>query len=215
MVRTKKNGNGNGHNTGKTYNTNGAGRKGHYDPSYLDRVYRLALLGLIEKEIAVAFGVVEQTITNWKDKHPAFRAAMERGKLEADAKVAQALFNKACGYSHKDTKVQWVESDVFDEENNTWHKVGRWETITLTKYYPPDTGSAIFWLKNRSRSREVPWIEIARTELTGKDGGPIATQEINRLDLSDLTDTELALLESINAKKKPTHEDPPIDDPSD
>jgi len=165
------------------------GRKTKYTKDMAERAYKLTLLGLTDVELALAFGVAPQTIENWKNRFPSFREALRKGKIEADANVAVSLYRKACGYSHPDVDIRVVDGRIVKTE--------------IIKHYPPDTGAACFWLKNRTKRNREPWLEIARTELTGKDGGPIRTQNWNvqdQLDLSDLTDEELKMLERIGLK---------------
>ena len=56
---------------------------------------RSALLGLFDLEIAEAFGIAKRTLTYWKNKFPKFREAIYRGKVVADAGVADLLFELA------------------------------------------------------------------------------------------------------------------------
>ncbi|MFK5948808.1 MAG: hypothetical protein QM500_08590, partial [Methylococcales bacterium] len=114
------------------------GRPTKYDKSYCDKAYKLCLLGAIDKKIADFFDVDEATINRWKDKYPEFCESLKRGKDEADAVIAQSLFHRAKGYSHKDTKFATHEGVITDEKE-------------YTKHHPPDTTAAIFWLKNRQK----------------------------------------------------------------
>jgi len=165
------------------------GRKTKYTIDIAERAYKLTLLGLTDVELASAFGVAPQTIENWKNRFPSFREALKKGKTEADANVAVSLYRKACGYSHPDVDIRVVNGEIVK--------------TPIVKHYPPDTGAAWIWLKNRTKNNAQPWLEITRTEITGKGGGPIRTQNQNiqhDLDLSDLTDEELKMLERIGLK---------------
>ena len=62
--------------------------------------------------------------------------SLKAGKSQADAEVADRLFKRATGYSHKDTKFATFEGKITDAKE-------------FTKHYPPDTIACIFWLKNR------------------------------------------------------------------
>jgi hypothetical protein len=160
-----------------------------YTKDIAEKAYKLSLLGMTDKEMIEFFGIAEQTWYNWQNRHPKLKEAIQKGKADADSEVAYALYRKACGYSHPDVDIKVIDGKIVKTE--------------LIKHYPPDTGAACFWLKNRSKKREVPWLEIARTELTGKNGGPIKTQNQNlntEIDLSDLTDEELKMLERIGMK---------------
>lgn len=106
-----------------------------FKEDYIEQAYRLCLLGATDKELGEFFHVSEQTINNWKKDYPPFFESIKEGKSNADARVAQALYKRATGYSHKEVHVSNYRGDI---------------TLTeLTKEYPPDTAAAIIWLKNR------------------------------------------------------------------
>lgn len=109
--------------------------KPRYKEEYVEQARQLALLGLIDEEICKVFGVTDRTLRNWKRNYPEFKAALEVGKAVADGKVAEALFKRACGYSHPDTVITQYEGKITKTE--------------VTKHYPPDTAAAFIWLKNR------------------------------------------------------------------
>lgn len=119
------------------------GRPSSFRPEFVDLAYHLALLGATDKQLADAFGVVEQTVNNWKLAHPEFLESLKRGKDEADAKVAQSLFHRATGYSHPAVKI--MTRSLGEGEGSVI------EEVPYTEHYPPDTTAAIFWLKNRQR----------------------------------------------------------------
>ena len=169
----------------KKEKTNGKkkrGRESTYDPSYAERAYYLCLLGLTNKDLAIAFGKDESTIERWCRKHEDFARALKKGKEEADGKVAESLYHRALGYSHPEEKIFMYKGEPV-----------RVETI---KHYPPDTGAAIFWLKNRQKDK---WRDVWNLEHSGKDGGAIQ-HDIRFTDLSDFTDEELELLERVGLK---------------
>lgn len=113
----------------------GTGHQSSYKPEYNRQVYKLCLLGAIDKEIADFFGVHRDTIDKWKKRHPAFISAMRKGKQEADMSVTQSLFKRANGYQMKVDKIfQYEGSPV---------------VVPTTEKYPPDVTAMIFWLKNR------------------------------------------------------------------
>lgn len=119
-------------------NKSNAGRPTDYKEEYNKLAENYSLLGATDKVMAGYFGVSEVTLNAWKKKHPEFLKSLKRGKEEADANVSNALYNRALGYSHPDTKFASFEGQITDEKE-------------YTKHLPPDTTACIFWLKNRQR----------------------------------------------------------------
>jgi len=113
------------------------GRPSKYDKAYNEQVIKLCKLGATDKELANFFNVSESTLNLWKLKHKAFSESLNKGKLEADAIIADSLFNRAKGYEH-------MEDKIFN--NN-----GEEMVVPTMKHYPPDTTACIFWLKNRQK----------------------------------------------------------------
>ncbi|WP_295885041.1 hypothetical protein [uncultured Thiohalocapsa sp.] len=91
-----------------------------YRPEFCELAHRLALLGLVDDEIADVLNVSTRQLHRWKRAHPEFAEALANGKAPANAAVAAALYRRATGY--------------VDETG---------------KHHPPDTVACIFWLKNR------------------------------------------------------------------
>lgn len=130
------------------------GRPSDYRSEYAEQARNYCLLGATDKDLAGFYGVSEQTINTWKQKHPEFLESIKEGKENADARVAQSLFHRATGYSHPEDKI--------------FNHNGEPLVVPTIKHYPPDATAAIFWLKNR---RKQDWRD--RHEVTGKDGEPI------------------------------------------
>jgi hypothetical protein len=75
----------------------------------------------------------------WKLTHPEFSDALKTGKEYADARVEQALYRRATGYT-------------FDSEK-LFAPAGTHEVLRakIVEHVPPDITACIFWLKNRKR----------------------------------------------------------------
>lgn len=116
-----------------------AGRPTDYREEYNEQVEKLCRLGATDKELADFFEVTEQTINNWKDSHPRFFESIKKGKIEADANVADRLYQRALGFEHDSEEIKVADGEVI--------------RVPIRKIYPPDPTAAIFWLKNR-RSKE-------------------------------------------------------------
>jgi len=111
-----------------------------YDPRFAPVAYRMSLLGAELKDIAAAFQTSPETVKAWREAHPAFDFAFSRGGQQADAFVAQALYRRATGYTHFETKFATSDGMFTDER-------------TVAKHVPPDVKAAIFWLKNRAQTK--------------------------------------------------------------
>lgn len=142
---------------------NTGGRPTKYDPGYDEQVEKLCRLGMTDKELADFFEVSESTLNLWKLEHPTFSESLKKGKDESDSEVADKLYHRARGYSHKEVHVSNYQGEI---------------TLTeLEKHYPPDTSACIFWLKNRRRNTEVQWVDKVDAELTGPKGAPLITPQ--------------------------------------
>jgi transposase len=71
---------------------------------------------------------------------------------------------------------------------------------TIRQAMPTDWRGSLAFLERRHPSR---WRRQTSTELTGKDGGPIESAHVTRLDLSALSDEQLLVLEQINRDADP------------
>src|SRR6266568_9065391 len=73
------------------------GQPTRYEPAFCPRARRLALLGLTDIEIADLFGISPDTLYEWRRRHPEFSDSLDAGKIEADPRVAERLFDRARG----------------------------------------------------------------------------------------------------------------------
>lgn len=112
-----------------------AGKQGQptkYQKAYDEQARKLCLLGYTDVQLADFFGVCEATIYNWKIDHPSFLEALKAGKDNADAELAQTLYDRAKG-----------------GKRIVKQKVADGAIVDLEEELPPDTTAIIFWLKNR------------------------------------------------------------------
>lgn len=124
------------------------GRPSKFKPEYEEQAYKLCLLGATDEEMADFFGVTEKTINNWK-RRKRFLQSIKRGKIKADANVAESLYKRACGYEHPDVHISNYQGFI---------------TVTdITKHYPPDTAACFIWLKNRAGWKDKTDIEHSGT----------------------------------------------------
>jgi hypothetical protein len=113
------------------------GRPTVYRPDFCERAHNYCRLGAINDELAGFFGVCPRTINNWMAVHPDFKAAVQSGRVIADAKVARGLYTRAVGYERK------VEREIVVGDER--------KRLTTTMHYPPNVQACMFWLRNRRR----------------------------------------------------------------
>ena len=139
-----------------------AGRPSKFKPEYVERAAEYAAAGLTELEMAQLFGISAPTFRLWKANNPDLLTVLKLNKEKADERVEQSLYNRAMGYTCEETDIRVVDGKIVKTE--------------VTRYYPPDTTAAIFWLKNR---KPKDWRDKRETEISGS------------LNLTDMTDDEL------------------------
>lgn len=129
------------------------GRPTRYKAEFAEQAYKLCLLGATDAEMADFFGVSEQTINAWKKAHKEFLESITRGKLLADAEVAEKLFQRAKGYEHKAVKI--------------FNNQGEEMQVEYIERYPPDTQAASLWLRNRQPAK---WRDKQEVDHKSSDG---------------------------------------------
>ncbi len=142
----------------------GGGRPSVYDPSFCKIAKTIAELGGVDRDIAEALGISEQTVVGWKLRHKDFFNALRVSKETADERVKQGLYKRAIGFHYEAEKIAI----------NAEGEVTRAETLV---YVPPDPGAALKWLAAR---QSAEWREKQELELTAT----VQVQEIRRVVLS-------------------------------
>ena len=127
------------------------GRPAKWDAAFVKLAYRMALLSATDVQIAATFGVTVTALNNWKKLYPDLLASLRKGREEADSNVARSLYRRAVGYRHRAVKIMQYEGQVIQ--------------VPYTEHYPPDTGAATFWLKNRARDQ---WRDKQEIEHSGE-----------------------------------------------
>jgi len=130
------------------------GRPSKIDKVDLKQVEKLVRAGWTDVQMSAFFDVSERTWNTWKLKHDEFLQSLKDWKAEADHEVERSLYQRACGYETIEERL--VDGKVF----------------MLTKQWPPDSTSMIFWLKNR---KPAEWRDKTDHEHSGPGGGPIRT----------------------------------------
>lgn len=108
----------------------------------LNQIKRWAQNGLTNAQIASNIGISKKTFYKWLERFDEFNRVLKKGREHAVELLENALFQKAIGFT----------------------KEGR--------YYPPDTGSAIFllknWAKDYYRDKPLNSIELENLKLENK-----------------------------------------------
>lgn len=138
---------------------NKGGAPSKWKDEFVEQAGKLALLGLVDEELASFFSVSKATWNNWKKNKPGLLDTLKKNKTLADADMAVALFKRGVGYSHEEEKLFCYEGQVISEK--------------VTKHYPPDTGAAMAFLKNRQRKL---WRDKPLTEDGDEEAIPIKVQ---------------------------------------
>lgn len=129
------------------------GRPSKLTRKVLEKTRILAEKGLSDSQLCHVFEISVDTINEWK-KNPKFSEALKGGKANADERVVNSLYHRACGYSHPEDKI--------------FNNNGVPLIVNTIKHYPPDTAAIEFWLTNR---QPKDWKR--KHEVSGPDGGPI------------------------------------------
>lgn len=130
-----------------------------YKAEFAEQARKLCLLGATDSELAEFFEVEESTLNNWKHAHPEFLESIKKGKTQADADVADRLYQRAMGYQHPEVDIRVIDHQIVQ--------------TPITKIYAPDPTAAIFWLKNRQKAK---WRDKVEQEITGEGGGPLVVE---------------------------------------
>lgn len=140
-----------------------AGRPTSFRKEFVEQAEKIGALGATDQELADFFKVDVRTIYRWKHDHPAFCQSLKVGKDTADERVERSLYQKAIGYEQDEVKI--------------FMPAGAAEPVyaPFRAKIAADTTAAIFWLKNR---KPELWRDVSRQEHTGKDGGPIQTEQV-------------------------------------
>lgn len=150
--------------------------KRKWNDGRMKQVYWMALLGATDKEIAGFLEIDKDTLAYWKRTKPELRYALQKGKMEADSRVAKSFYKLATGYEY--------EEDVF------FMYKGVIITKRITKVQPPNAYAAWKWLTSRRREE---WADIKVSK------GNVDVN-IKKIDTTDFTEEELKLAEKVGLR---------------
>lgn len=119
----------------------------------LDNIEVWTIQGFSEKEIANMLEISYSTFRAYKKAYSALFETLCRGKIkrqEADAKVEQALYMKACGYNYTEQKEVKCKDVYYDEEGRQC-STERVEVVEIQKHVQGDVAAQKFWLINKKK----------------------------------------------------------------
>lgn len=162
------------------------GKIKYYREDYAQTAFQIAQTGCTEYELARYMGVHPTTIDRWKNEHPEFKQAIKDAKLVADSKVQRALYERACGYTHKE--LQTMEGIDGKGEPYSYTK-------TIERHVPPDVKAIIFWLTNRQKEH---WMDVRKNE--SRLEYKFSLQKAKEIDMEGLDDNVKKVIRSIVVK---------------
>ena len=100
--------------------------------------------GATDVEVCNALDCDPVTLYAMLRREPDFLKARKGAKDHADSRVERSLFKRANGFETEEKTIEGVPGPD--------GKIITQTVKVMKKQVPPDTGAAIFWLKNRKRA---------------------------------------------------------------
>ena len=125
----------------------------------LEKIKNWAAKGLTNQEIAKSMGINQGTLYVWQDEHPEIRETIKKGRLLSLEVIENALFKKATGTTVVEETEEFNGEIVDGKPTN-----GTVKKRKVVRHVPPDTGAAIFYLKNRAPDL---WSDHRSVDVTG------------------------------------------------
>ncbi len=120
------------------------GRKPRYNAKmHPRRATELVEQGLIDKELAEAFGIGETTLYRWQEQFREFRESIKKAKEKPNREMEAAQFKRAIGYTY-DAREVTATGEKNPDGSSKVTKI-----VQKTVHVPGDVTGQIFWLKNR------------------------------------------------------------------
>jgi len=130
------------------------GRKSKYEDLIepnIDKISAQIESGCSEQQIAKSLGVAYSTWKSYKNKFPAFSAAIKKSARARDEAVVNALYKRAVGGYVVEEKAKIINKSKSYIDENGNKILEKWQEIVKAdekRYIEPDTGACIYYLKN-------------------------------------------------------------------
>ena len=139
--------------------------KTKYQADFPERAKKLAEEGVLDKDIAKALGINQDTLYVWQKRHPEFAEALKEGKRRPNQEVEAALFKAALGGEYQEREAHPDPNDPTGQRMKV--------TKVTQKMMPSNVTAQIFWLKNRMRDKWRDVREIKAEVQTGQPQLPV------------------------------------------
>ena len=106
------------------------GQPTKYQVTYVKQVYEFCLLGCTNEEMAEAFDVHIDTFYEWQKIHPDFSESIKKGKVRADAKVANATLKNALS-GNAVSQIFWLKNRHPDKWRDKQKEEGTADSVIL------------------------------------------------------------------------------------
>lgn len=161
------------------------GRKSKFSEEMLEWIRKFAQMGMTDMQIASFLEINISTFDVWKKDKPEVWEALQKGRVYANAEVAECLYNNARGY-------------YYYEENAVVSK-GQVIRYTLKKYKPSESFAALKILTIRDREN---WADTQNLKHEHHHSGTVHHKKVEDLvEQNVLDDEEQRLIFSINQKQ--------------
>ena len=166
----------------------------HVQP-YLKDIAYWSEMGMMKKEIAEKLNISITVLSEYQNKYPEFKEALDSKWQETNKNILKALKTRAIGYTVEDeqeTEEEYWAIDkktkkpyrVLDEQGNPIKIIKK--TVTK-KHIPADSRSATFILTNRDREN---WKATNSNNITVNNQNNNMNMQ-NNYNLSELSDIDL------------------------
>lgn len=159
-----------------------------FNPDFIRQIFHLCLLGATDKQMSVALNVSISTLERWKRERPDFLESIQKGKMQADANVAQSLYAAAIGYSHEDHVILPNKIKEYDANGKVVSERTEPLIVKTVKHYPPNVPAAIKWLSSRQPG---VWGDTKKIDIKGN------VTVHHQVDFSDFDEAELEVMRKL------------------
>lgn len=131
----------------------------------LDKIQNWSASGLTMKEIAGNLGISDTTLYKYQNEIPELFDCIKKGRQATVETLENSMFKSATGFMQKVKKYEKIKRCTYEngKKANEWEEMVEYEEEI---YIKPDTGAAIFLLKNWGNYADNPkMIELRKREI--------------------------------------------------